>query len=191
MSHIPFYRLFSSWQSQYRLFVSEMIWEMTLTCSTLTSPAVGSSPGGTVTALSHCRTDLWQRKTDGVNTLTTVNDFPTVNATKCTTISLILFYYRWQRRKTSYSVRSNLRSSQRSEGRDEILVPDRVLEWKKTWSVTFKTHRKHIGGKKASESRFTHRLSRLLVPVRIGKSCIMLAPRNILKHTCDEESKQE
>lgn len=29
---------------------------------------------------------------------------------------------------------------------------------------------------------FTHRLSRLLVHVRMGKSCIMLAPRNILKH---------
>lgn len=32
-------------------------------------------------------------------------------------------------------------------------------------------------------SKFTHRLSRLLVHVRMGKSCIMLAPRNILKHT--------
>lgn len=35
----------------------------------------------------------------------------------------------------------------------------------------------------------THRLSRLLVHVRMGKSCIMLAPRSILKHTeCEEES---
>lgn len=35
---------------------------------------------------------------------------------------------------------------------------------------------------------FTHRLSRLLVHVRIGKSCIILAPRNILEQTWQRKS---
>lgn len=82
--------------------------------------------------------------------------------------------------KVSHSVRSNLRSSQRSAGMAEILVPDSVLEIKKQKLVNLRDRRKAQTGTRAA-FKFTHRLSRLLVQVRIGKSCIMLAPRNILK----------
>lgn len=41
--------------------------EPTSTCSTLTSPAVGCSPGVMGVPWSHCRTDLWCRKTNSFN----------------------------------------------------------------------------------------------------------------------------
>lgn len=47
-----------------------------------------------------------------------------------------------------------------------------------------------MNGRKQEEklhSCLTHRLSRLLVHVSMGKSCIMLAPRSILKHADSEE----
>lgn len=83
--------------------------------------------------------------------------------------------------KIPYSVRSNLRSSHRSAGMDDILVPDSVLEMKKPHQSLLRCTKAQAGTDAAFN--FTHRLSRLLVDVRMGKSCIMLAPRSILKHT--------
>lgn len=41
---------------------------------------------------------------------------------------------------------------------------------------------KHKQREKCPPFKLTYKLSRLLVAVRMGKSCIILAPRNILKH---------
>lgn len=83
-----------------------------------------------------------------------------------------------RRGSVSYSVRSNLRSSHRSAGMEDISVPDRVLQ------ISNMIHHHRAGRDEHPFLRwFAHRLSRLLVHVRMGKSCIILAPRNILGNT--------
>lgn len=132
-----------------------------MSCRTLTSPAAERSPGKMEAPGSGCRTDLWWWKPTDNETLKTVNSncFSVVynsRKTFCKLIIVLAVTVLWEKAgKVSYSVRSNLRSSHRSEGMDDIWVPDRVLEFENVQNDIVH-HRP-----RSSEERRPHRPSSL------------------------------